>query len=593
MMLSCAAFAATDSANSASTTDSSAAGTADLSQLQKSLCNYLLEGSIKENVDAVFKSYMDNHDDALGVRGFFGPSVAHTPENIEIAMKHGLIWWGMKWNFASSLEEAIEHRMKARRLHEAKGTTFTDVIASGQYIIGSEEELEHKFEGDEIEYKLPEEKVRHMFSRGAYEIDHLGNVKTITPEHLARHITLTGMTYHKSGHLPGAFGKNSVTLAGWVGFKMHGIHDYSTWKHSAEAVKLRKLARTLADSGHTVRFNIDYEWMLDKIVNQTRSYREQEVADDGSLIKGERKSQGPERSRYKEKPVYQTALDMLNAGKGYSVGLYNGRGELIAGEIGFRDGNHLYGDSVFYDKVEHAKVAALALFDALDAAGMSYSDPGMITPYTASMGAELIPFREYLTKIKGGPAGLIELPDQWDPRTSEDLDAALNEVAKRKNQGLGSMKITRRSPIVSGPAAEAAAERAGLIRGQLNLVFVESAAQAAAHVADKSWAELPVYIEGVPANLLHAARMAPVKNNSEAYGPMVGTLDLLRMALTGPDAANVKAYFIGSARHPDARKSIPLKQLLDVLELKVTADSPTWDDAAPVPTISVNGWGFR
>ncbi len=556
-------------------------------------CEVILSGSDEQVARTFFANYVTNYQDGLGVRGFLGGAIPNTPANLELAMEYGLIWWGMKWNFAATLEEAIEHRLKARALHEAKGTTFTDLIVAGQYFIGSEAELGLDFEADGKPVPVPAEKLRELIARGAYEIDHLGQAKLIPPAQLQRRVSLVGMTYNKVGHLPGSFGKNSISQSGWVAFKQHGIHDYFAWKDSSEAKKLKKLARSLADRGYKIKFNTDYEAMLNRIKDQKRSYRDQEVGEDGTLVKGERKDHEAHTSRYKIESVFKSMLDLLNSGKGYSVGLYNERGELVAGEIGLRNGNHLYGDSVFYDEVEQAKIAALALFEVLDAAGMPYSDPGMITPYTASMGAELVPFPEYLRKIKSGPREPIAMPVVWDPRSEADMKYSLGEIVKRKNQGLGNMKVTRRTPVANSDTVTALADRQGLERAGLNLVFVSSAEEASAHIAGAAWADMPIYIEGVSPELMRIAREASPHADAATVGPFVSTLSFLRAALTGPSAANVKAYFIGSARYPDARKPVPLKGLVEVLELGVSADAPIWQEGAAFPSITVNGWGFK
>jgi len=540
-------------------------------------CEFLLSGSEEQVQRAFFQNYVANFADGLGVRGFMGSAIPNTPQTVELAMEYGLIWWGMKWNFAATIEEAVEHRLKARALHEKKGTTFTDLIVAGQYFIGSEAELGLSFaeEGPQkTSVPVPAEKVRELIQRGAYEIDHLGQVTFIAPEQLARRMSENTLTYNNVAHLPGTFGKNSLGQAGWVAFKQHGIHDYSTWKNSDAAKKLRKMARGLVDRGYTIRFNTDYEAMLDKIKNQKRSYRESQENEDGEMVTGERKEHSVATSRYSNPTVYNSALALLKAGKGYSVGLYNESGELVGGEIGFRSGNHFYGDSVFYDKVEYAKIAALALFEVLDAAGMPYSDPGMITPYTASMGAELVPFPEYLPKIKGGPAERIELPAQWDPRPAGHLEAAFTEIVKRKNQGLGHSRITRRLPADS-EEARLVAQRLGLVRGTLNLVFVSSPEEAANYVQSAGWDESPIFIEG-------AASLARQEAGSDA-------LDFLRQVLSSGD--DLKIYFIPSARFADSRKAIARKQLLDVLDLDLKLAPPVWSEG-PLPKIIVEGWGF-
>lgn len=540
-----------------------------------SSCEGYLSGSEEQVYHAFFENYARNYEDGLGVRGFFGSAVPNTPYTVELAMEYGLTWWGMKWNFAASVEEAVEHRLKARALHEEKGTTFTDVIVAGQYFIGDESELGITFSEDgPAQIPVPAEKVRELISRGAYEVDHLGQVTYISPERLARRISPNSMTYNNVSHLPGTFGKNSLSQSGWVAFKQHGIHDYSKWKNSESAKKLKKLAIKLAEKGYTIRFNTDYEAMLDKIKNQTRTYRDRQEGEKGESVVGERKEHRVSDSRYSNPTVYNTALGLLKAGRGYSVGLYNEKGELVGGEIGFRSGNHLYGDSVFYDQVEYAKIAALALFEVLDVAGMPYSDPGMITPYTASMGAELIPFPEYLQKIKSGPQQKIELPSEWDPRPADHLATSFQAIAGRKNQGLGNLKIARRLPADS-EEARAEAARFGLQRATLNLVLVKSAEEAGVHVQSGiEWADTPIYIE---------------MGGDKVFNTNDSAVELLRGALAD---ANTKVYFIGSPKYPDSRKPIPVKQLQEFLNLDLALDPPVWVEGASKPTISVSGWGF-
>lgn len=539
----------------------------------------ILSGADEEVARERFANFVENYEDGLGVRGYMGGGIPNTAANIDLALEYGLIWWGMKWNFAPSVEAAVEHRLKVRQVWLAKESPFTDIIVSGQYIIGSEEELGLQFGEDKKPIPVPPEKVRELMARGAYEIDFEGRVKKISPEQLKRRVNVNGMNYFYVKDLPESVGKNSISQSGWVAYKQHGLHDYSTWKETSDAKKLMKKARTLADRGFTIRFNTDYELMLVKINNQIRSYRDLSVDEHtGEIKKGKRIDHDVSRSRYSDPGVYNSALSALKAGKGYSVGVYNERGELVGGEIGFRKGNHFYGDSVFYDDdVDLAKIAALALFQYLYDRGMPYSDPGMITKYTYSMGAELVPFHEYLQKIKSGPAQPIELPSQWDPRSNVELDITFQELAKRKNVGLGSLKIMRRNPVDVSEEVVAAADRAGLARAQLRIVFVNTPEEASDYIRshpDIPWADLPVFVMGAATDVAKDA------------------LAFLRTALSN-ESAPPEVFFIGSARHPDVRKAIPLKQLVDMLELKVTGNPPKWIPGAALPTVGVYGWGIK
>lgn len=540
-------------------------------------CERILAGSDEALYRFIFGNYVRHYEDGLGVRGYMGGAVPNTPYTLELALEYGLIWWGMKWHMVSSLEEAVAHRLRVREYYMTKKSPFTDVIVAGQYILGSEEEIGIFAEG-QTNMPIPPEKMRELISRGAYEIDETGKSTFIPPEQLARRVSLDSTTFNKMDHLPASGGKNSISQSGWVAFKMHGLHDYSTWKNSDAAKRLRKSARQLMDRGYTLRFNVDYEAMLNKIRDQVRSYRVEDakVDENGNKIEGKRENHLPDSNRYTKDNVYRSALGLLKAGRGYSVGLYNEKNELVAGEIGFRSGNHFYGDSVFYDDIDHARICALALFEVLDAAGMPYSDPGMITVYTASMGAELVPFPEYMAKIKSGPEELISLPQNWDVRSDEDIKRTFAEIANKKSQGLGPHRLIRRTPVAVphlGEKIEEAAKRAGLSPVKLNLVFVESAQAAAQDVAHRTWEELPIYIE--------VAELTIDKSKTS----LLFLSDILKRP-------GVKAYYLGSPRHPESRREIGLKQLTDVLELKTEANPPEWIVDQPLPTLEIKGWGM-
>lgn len=539
-------------------------------------CEVLMAGSEEQVYRALFQNYVDNWEDGLGqYRGFMGSAVPQTPMTKVLALEYGLIWWGMKWNFAETIEEAIEHRLKIRALNEAKKTIFTDGFMAGQYFIGKEEELGLTFAktGKKSQnLPVPPEKVRELIARGAFDIDGEGQVTPVSPEQLARRMSETTLTYHNVADvLPGAFGKNSMTESGWVAFKKHGLFDYAKVKETSEFKRVRLLACQLADRGYTIRFNTDYKMTLDAIKNQPRSERDYEAGKDGKLQAKERKQMPSEYNRYQDKDVYKSTLAALLAGKGYSGGLYNEKNQLKGGEAGFRSHNHHYGDSIHYadDKIEYAKVVTMGMLEVLAANGMPYFDPGMISAYTHSLGADLVPFSEYRQKIKSGPEKRIELPDVWDPRTDEYRQGVFSEIAKRKNQGLGNLRVTRRLPI-DDPKGRVAAATQGLERLNLNLVFVSSYEEAAVDAGGREWKDLPIYIQGVPA---------------EALAARGDIFEFLRTNLND----KLEIYFINNARFTDTRRPITLKQLLDVLELKYEAQPPVWTGAN---SIAVSGWGF-
>lgn len=457
----------------------------------------LLAGSKAQLADQVFANWVANYEDGLANRGFMGNAIPNTPETSEIAMKHGLIWWGGGFRLVPTLEAAIAHRAQIRKMHEAKGTLFTDRIVSGLYILGSESELGLKFDADPAtagshEKAVAAEKVEELLSRGAYEIDENGQVTRISAEHLMRRYSAGDFKYMNVSHLPQSAGLNSIVQSGWVVFKLHGLHDYSTWKNSGSAKKLKKLAVKLMEMGFTIRFNHDHKAAIDMLATQDRTYVE--AAKDGKPGEKVRTVMGNHMNRYSQKEVYEPALARLLAGKGYSIGVYNEANELVGGEIGFRNGNHILGESVFYDRrynyaehgfdgVDLAKVAAIALMEILNEKGQPYSDPGMITAYTASMGAELVEFNEFREKILSRQGEKIEFPETWDPRPSNHVELAFGALKNRRGQMVTINKIVGRDPIETEKSL-GVGRSMGFERTQVRVVVVKSVAEAQNHASE-------------------------------------------------------------------------------------------------------------
>ncbi len=536
-------------------------------------CDVLLSGSQEQVYHAFFQSYQRNYTDGLGERGFMGSAIPKTPQTDLIALEYGLVWWGMKFNIVPSIEEAIKHRQQAHEMHRKKGTLYTDVLVAGLYIIGQESELQLDFdkEGAGAFFKpIPPDKILMMMQRGAYEVQPDGTYILIPAERLLRRVSLEGMTYNKVAHLPGAGGYNSISQSGWVAFKQHGLHDYSAWKQTDNARRLKKLARKLVEQGYTIRFNTDYKLMLDKLRDQKRTYRPEKK--EGEDSKPERAEANPEYNRYRNEAVYNTALGNLLAGKGYSVGVYNPQGQLVAGEIGWRVGNHVYGDSVFYDDdVNLAKIAALALMEVMDAAGQPYTDPGMITAYTGSMGAELVPFPEYLKKIKSGPKEVIPLPDYWNPLDEDYLQKKLEEVVRRRSQGITKMVAISRMPRASKEAL-AIASTLGLQRLFLNIVILPNRESIVEHATHADPSDMPIYL---------LSSQPPAIGKSAAQ--------YLNEALS---AVGTEVLYVHHPRFAKDIRLIDLKVVKDILTLDLQLDPPQWNWSLEggLPQISVPVW---
>lgn len=538
-------------------------------------CAVLLSGSKDQVYRAFFKSYQENYSDGLAQRGFLGSAVPKTPQTDLMALEHGIIWWGMRFNLVPSIHDAISHRRQAYEHHFNKKTLYTDVLVAGLYIIGHESELGLTFdsEGPGKTFKpIPPNKVEMILKRGAYEVQPDGSYQFIEPARLLRRVSLEGMNYFNTAHLPASGGLNALTQAGWVAFKQHGLHDYSKWKQTDAAKRLKKLARKLVEQGYTIRFNTDYKLMLDKLRDQKRTYRAEKKDDNETPNRVE---SNPDHNRYRDEVIYNTALANLLAGKGYSVGVYDPKGELIAGEIGWRVGNHVYGDSVFYgDDVNLAKVAALALMEVMDAGGQPYTDPGMITAYTGSMGAELVPFPEYIDKIKSGPSELIPFPTEWNPLDKDYLSSKLQELSKRRNQGVTPRLALSRLPTPTKEALELAPEF-GLERHNLNIVVVRDFAKISEHaakVADP--AEMPIYILARPLSVLDLSATEQLE-------------DLLSFEDT-------TAYTVNHPKFANDVRPLDLRRLKDLLSLEIKTDQPVWRSIrSDYLQISVGVWAAR
>lgn len=443
--------------------------------------------------DKQLSEYSANVEEGLGVRAFFGNKVPKNAITEKLAVKHGLVWWRMRIYLVDSVEAAIEHRAKIRAFHVEKGTLPTDITAAPVYMIGKEAELGVKFSAETPMPKVEQAAMEKLMERQAFEVDENGQVTLYSAERFKNIVTPDGFFLLDLKAVPDAFGMNGLTKEGWVAFKQHGIHDYNHWKGSSTANKLRKLSIKLAEQGFTVRFNHDYRACMDMILKQERSYK----------TENGRSTHSAATNRYMNAVNRELMLWKLEKGEGYSVEVYSPEGKLVGGEIGVRDGNHYYGDTVFYDtsynRKEHgfdgvdlAKVAADALFEVLGVRGQPYSDPGMITPYTASLGAELIPFREWFTKIKSGPEQPVLLPSTWSPLGVEYYQKVFGELAKRRNQGIGRNLVLARATDLE-KRNQAIAEQAKVYLGTQKFVFVKTLEEAQTLAAQVT-GQMPIYL---------------------------------------------------------------------------------------------------
>ncbi|MGE4131085.1 MAG: hypothetical protein AB7F86_05570 [Bdellovibrionales bacterium] len=555
-------------------------------------CQVALSGSLDQIAEERFANWEKNYQDGLGVRGFLGDGIPNTPVTNEIAMRYGLNWWGLAIRIVPTLDEAKANRRHARQYHEKKGTTDTDLITSALYILGSEEELGLKFDPIEEgkpapktanQIPVPTDIMRQLIERGGYEIDENGVEKFITPEHLKRRLTPSAMTYNRTAHLPTAGGVNSISQQGWVALKKHGIHDYSKWKDSSRAKALNKLAERLLSQGWTIKFNHNPEAALEYLRTQKRTYSVEVKNADGSVRK-ERRYHEDTSNRYSRDEVYNTALGRIRAGNGYSIEVYNEVGVLVGGEIGFRHENHFYGDSVFYDETynrkthgfdgkELAEIAAVALMDTLLAAGQPYTDPGMITAYTAGMGADLVDFPEFRQKITSGPKEPILLPQVWDPRPADHREQAFADLIRRRGQAFLAMRFISRLPLPDEQNLAVAAAH-GLARADLNIRLVGSLEEAQSHAGQN------------PADIRATLYLVGTFGRVERDGHMAHSV--LQEALR---QANSAVWF-KDARILDRPQILDPKKLSAGLGLDNLANEAQWPGTSDGRHITLPMWHF-
>jgi len=541
-------------------------------------CEAALAGSQETLYRQYFSNWEQNYEDGLLTRGYMGNAIPNTPLSNEIALEYGIMWWGMTIRIVPDLQAAKAHRQRVHEYHVNKKTLFTDTIVESLYILGDEKELGIEFDKEgagKFRKPVPAEKVRELLSRGGYQITAAGEVSFYSPEHLARRTSIQGFDYGNVAHLSSTGNMNSISQGGWVTFKQHGLHDYSKWKTTDSAKRLKKLAQRLVGEGWTIRFNHDHEAAINMLVTQERTYVED----------GVRHTHDAHMNRYKSDPnLYKTMLERLMKGdKGYSIGIYTPAGVLAGGEIGTRHGNHVLGDSVFYDraytKAEHgfdgvdlARIAALALMEIFEAAGQPYTDPGMITAYTASMGAEMVPFAEFRRKIKSGPSEMIRFPATWDPRPAGHFEAAMEGLKRRRNQAILPSRVIARMPVAT-PENIAVAASLGVKRANMKIVLVPSLEDAKADAAQITKPDdLPLYLIGSFTNRIVDSQSAPVA---------------LEWALR--DAT--QAVWFKNGRFTEHVQPVDLAKLREMIG-DTDSDGPQWTTGSGWPQFTLGAWAL-
>lgn len=103
--------------------------------------------------------------------------------------------------------------------------------------------------------------------------------------------------------------------------------------------------------------------------------------------------------------------EMLNAykelhrrGVAHSVEAWDKDGKLAGGVYGVASKNYFSAESMFYERPYASKLALLHLIDHLKARGLAWLDIQVMTEHMEKMGAKEISRREFLSRLKAGPA---------------------------------------------------------------------------------------------------------------------------------------------------------------------------------------------
>ena len=156
--------------------------------------------------------------------------------------------------------------------------------------------------------------------------------------------------------------------------------------------KILSKTSTLFKRGYHIVFNEDIEPSITALQNQPRH--------DQSL----------EMNRYRIDDVADNLRNAFAAGKAFTALLRAPDGETVAGAVGYLHNNVYSPDSVFYRNIDEAKVVYISMLRYLWSQGISFTNAGMVTPFTANIGGYRITERDYQDLLTQLPSTPVSLP---------------------------------------------------------------------------------------------------------------------------------------------------------------------------------------
>ena len=359
-------------------------------------------------------------EDGLHFRGFLGTLPERTEETEAEMKKIGVDWWGARIYVLPNLE--IAKRFDSHRENN-------DILMKGFYLFNSDvsmdealEEFE-SFDSSEKDKEVAEKKQKDLalnifeaslakqgmwyFNGEEFTPVPPGLVeKLFTPENLSINETEGNVRMPMEEGSDKYYGGAYLYQRGWFYTKFVGVimtdEYYEKHKPGGSSTymnlrkKMRKYART---EGWEVRFNSDIEAVIELTDKQIR------------------KDQGGNSNRFTEED-YASFRSAFDDGKLFTVEVWNGQGELVAGTFGFRTGNVYHPETLAYAQaIDKANYAVLAILERLYQAGISFLNTGMVTSNTARMGGYYLEREDYNRLEAELPKEVLEvdLTTPWDP----------------------------------------------------------------------------------------------------------------------------------------------------------------------------------
>ena len=184
------------------------------------------------------------------------------------------------------------------------------------------------------------------------------------------------------------------------------------------------LTRRLFTQGYRIVFNEDIELSITALQNQPRNNQELDM------------------NRYLLPNVANNLRAAFANGMGFTVLLRAPDDETVAGIVGYKHGNVYSPDSVFYRNIDEAKVCCLAMLRYLGAHGINFTNAGMVTPFTASLGGYRITEEQFQALVAQLPTTPVSLPTSgW-----QDAVSIIVPTSKLKRQHLEGLVAAGKVP---------------------------------------------------------------------------------------------------------------------------------------------------